>query len=175
MIELRTFGGMGDEPWYQAATPSLIWDRIVETDAEIKALGRDIVRAYNAVCTGGEPRDPITGAGQQILPECYNNPDHEWQRFMTGWSAFINEWSAFKDRHTGWFSRFWGATYEQTKDYMDRLLKWRAAFEALGGKPSTPKPDDPRRGTFPWKVLLYSGIALGAVYVGARAYEAYKK
>lgn len=92
--------------------------------------------------------------------------------FVSGWAAFLAEWNTFASNHATWLSNVWYASYEKAKEYRSRLEDWRQKFIALGGKISSPSPGaapgPSSNGGINWKMLLYVGAGIGAIYAATK-------
>ncbi len=91
--------------------------------------------------------------------------------FVSGWAAFLKEWQGFANAHATWLSNVWYKSYEKALEYRKRLEDWRQKFIGLGGKISTPSPGAAPGGAgggINWKLLLYVGAGVGAVWAATK-------
>ncbi len=91
--------------------------------------------------------------------------------FVGGWAALLTEWTGFAKNHDSWLSNVWYKSYEKALEYRKRLEDWRQKFQQLGGKVVTPSPGAAPGGSSSgvnWKMILYVGAGIGAVWAATK-------
>lgn len=142
----------GFDVWNGLKTPGAIEAKIVEVNSYIRTLGYDIRKAEESACPGAE----------KLTAAC------PWYDFVQAWSLFLDDWDHFRTISSSWASRLWGDKWEGAVEYQERAQEWRLAFQRLGGAPTGPDIPDPARHDFPWRYLVYGGLAIGGVFAAAK-------
>jgi len=172
-------GAMGDEPWYNVATPGHIWDRIKQVDKNITSLGNDIRRYVWGEAQMGIDGLCVKKQGQDVVRRvpCTNPRGASWWAFVEEWGRFVWEWKKFIQEHDGGpWNRFWGGVYDQTKDYQDRLVSWHERFKAMGGERASGAPDPvrPTKGGFPTRTVVYAMLGVVGIWGAVKVTQAFK-
>lgn len=178
--------------WFAIKTPGVIRDEMTTTGKEIRALGTDIAttfrRPFEAQLASAEARferqygrKPGVGAASdpqrdyaQVyawmdpVPTAADIEHKSYQgTFVYQWGEFEKEWDAFLATHAHWYDRLWKGDYDKAIEFRERVVKWRAQFQKLGGTPTTPAPTlPPDEGPVPWKsIITVAGIGAAAFIV----------
>ena len=178
--------------WWGIKTPGVIWDEMMTTRNEIRALGTDIAntfrRPFEAQLAQAEARfekehGRKPGMGRDSDPQRDYADVYGWMnpvptnadidrksyqgQFVYQWGEFEKEWDTFFAKHMHWYDRMWRGDYDKAIEFRERTVKWRDEFQKLGGQPTTPTPTlPPDEGPVPWKsIITIAGIGAAAFIV----------
>ena len=188
----RNGDGERNASWLGIKTPGVIWDEMMTTRNEMRALGTDIVntfrRPFEAQLAQAEARfekeyGRKPGVGPNSDPPRDYAQVYAWMNpvptaadierksyqgtFVFQWGEFEKEWDAFLAQNTHWYDRMWKGDYDKAIEFRERVVKWREEFQKLGGTPTTPAPTmPPDEGPVPWKsIITIAGIGAAAFIV----------
>ncbi len=177
--------------WLSIKTPGVIWDEMMTTRTEMRALGTDIAntfrRPFEAQQALAESRFEKQfarkpGVGRQAGDDDYAQV-YAWMNpaptaadiahksyqgeFVYQWGEFEKEWDEFLAENDRWYDRMWKGDYDKAIEFRERTIKWREQFQKLGGTPTTPIPTlPPDEGPVPWKsILMIAGLGAAALIV----------
>lgn len=177
--------------WFAIKTPGVIWDEMMTTRSEMRALGTDIAntfrRPFEQQQTIAEARfekqfGRKPGVGRQAqdndyaqvyawmvpVPRAVDIEHKSYQGvFVYQWGEFEKEFDQFLAENDRWYQRMWKGDYDKAIEFRERAIKWREQFQKLGGVPTTPMPTlPPDDGPVPWKsILMIAGIGAAALIV----------
>lgn len=185
-------GDARNASWLGVKTPGVIWDEMMTTRNEIRALGTDIAttfrRPFEAQLAQAEARfekergrqpgvgrdsDPPRDYAQVYawmspVPSATDIERKSYQgQFVYQWGEFEKEWDSFLAQNAHWYDRMWKGDYDKAIEFRERAVKWREQFQKLGGTPTTPMPSlPPDEGPVPWKsIITIAGIGAAAFIV----------
>ncbi|MGE3454997.1 MAG: hypothetical protein AB7O24_07800 [Kofleriaceae bacterium] len=178
--------------WISIKTPGVIWDEMMTTRNEMRALGADIHATFRkpwedqlalAETRFEKERGRKPGVGRDSDPPRDYAQVYAWMtpvptaadiehksyqgKFVYQWGEFEKEWDAFLATHDNWYERLWKGDYDKAIEFRERVVKWREQFQRLGGTPTTPAPTlPPDEGPIPWKTIItVAGIGAAALIV----------
>lgn len=178
--------------WLGIKTPGVIWDEMMTTRNEIRALDTDIANTFRrpfelqqakaearfeqefhrkpGVGAASDPQRDYAQvyAWMQPQPTASDIAHKSYQgTFVYQWGEFCKEWDSFLGANSRWYERMWKGDYDKAIEFRERVVKWRDQFTKLGGTPTTPSPTLPQDdGPVPWKsIITIAGIGAAALVV----------
>lgn len=112
----------GFQFWRGIKTPGMIRDEIERIMGEWIATERDLSLELNQ--RGAYPATGLQDRPADVLPLL------NWMN-VTFWPAYRNM-EGFRNRHQGWFSTWWGDTWDDAQTYQKQLIELRKRAREVG-------------------------------------------